>query len=336
MSMRAGIIGCGGIADVHARSIAGTNESSLCAVADCVPQRAQRLAAQYNARAYGDWEEMLEREALDIVHICTPHYLHTPMAVGCIGRGIHVFTEKPPVISREQFDRLRELSRPFAVGAARLGVCFQNRWNPEVQAAKELLESGELGGIVGARGFVTWCRDRAYYGDDWHGKLALEGGGALINQGIHTLDLMQYLIGKRADAVEAMLGNFHLQGEIEVEDTLCAQIFYPGARALFYVTTGYAKDAPPLVEIECENGSIRMEDSVLDILRHGQPPERRSFTRAEGYGKSYWGAGHQTAVSHFYESVAEGVPDLLDFTNVADTLDLMLNIYEKARKKEEQ
>lgn len=328
MSMRAGIIGCGGIAGVHARSIVCTEGSSLCAVADCVPQKAETLAAQYSARAYADWEEMLKREALDIVHICTPHYLHTPMAAACIGRGIHVFTEKPPVISREQLELLRELARPSGV---RLGVCFQNRWNPEVQAAKALLESGELGGIVGARGFVTWRRDGAYYGDDWHGKLALEGGGALINQGIHTLDLMQYLIGKKADAVEAMQGNFHLQGEMEVEDTLCAHMFYPGVRAVFYVTTGYAQDVSPLVELVCEKGSLRMEDSALDIRRHGQPPERRTFTQAEGYGKAYWGAGHQTAVSHFYGSVAEGVPDLLDFSGVEDTLELMLDIYAKAR-----
>ena len=338
MSMRAGIIGCGGIAVVHARSIAGTEGGSISAVADCVAQRAGELAAQYSARAYTDWEEMLEREKPDIVHICTPHYLHTPMIVQCIARGIHVFAEKPPVISWEQLTELQELFALPASGGMRprMGVCFQNRWNPEVQSAKALLESGELGGIIGARGFVTWRRDSAYYRDDWHGKMALEGGGALINQGIHTLDLMQYLVGKKADAVNAMQANFHLQGEIEVEDTLCAHILYPGARAVLYVTTGYAKDAPPLVEIACERGSIRMEDSCLDIRREGQPPEIRTFTQAEGYGKAYWGAGHQTAVSHFYGSVEENVPDLLDFANVEDTLDLMLKIYEKAREKEEK
>lgn len=351
--MRVGIIGCGGISGVHLRSISEIKGSCLVAAADCVPEKAEKAAAQYGAHSYRDWEEMLEREELDVVHICTPHYLHTPMAVECLGRGIHVFTEKPPVISREQLACLEKAVRwkdhvcgeGLAAGAScegncvyegnpagepRLGVCFQNRWNPEVQYAKELLESGALGKITGARGFVTWRREKSYYMDDWHGRMALEGGGALINQGIHTLDLLQYLVGERAEKVEAMQGNLHLKGEVEVEDTLCARIRYPEATAVLYVTNGYAEDAPPLLEIRCEEGRVRLEDGVLIIYRDGKATVK-NFDRGEAYGKSYWGAGHQKAISHFYQSIESGESDLLDFQNVRDSLELLLRIYDSAR-----
>lgn len=332
--MRVGIIGCGGISGVHARSIGNVEGSCLAAVADIVPERAGKLAAQYGAQVYTDWEAMLEKERLDIVHICTPHSLHTPMAVRCLEKGMHVFTEKPPIISWEQLRQLTEASdKGKADGKRRLGVCFQNRWNPEVQYAKELLKSGALGPVEGVRGFVTWCRDKSYYENGWHGKMALEGGGALINQGIHTLDMIQFLIDERADVVEAIQGNLHLQREMEVEDTLCAYIHYPGVRASLYVTNGYADDESPLVEVQCAKGRIRLEDGGITIWKEGKAVVH-PFEQGEVYGKAYWGAGHQKAISHFYQSVEEGTEDLLDFGNVKDTLELLLRIYDSARSGE--
>lgn len=330
--MRVGIIGCGGISAVHAKSISRAENACLKAVADCVQEKARKLADQYGpaVTAYGDWEEMLEREALDVVHICTPHYLHTPMALKCLEKGIHVFTEKPPVISWGQLAILRQaVSEASAERGLHLGVCFQNRWNPEAQYAKKLLESGELGTITGARGFVTWRRDEAYYGDDWHGRAELEGGGALINQGIHTLDLIQFLTGQRAESVNAIRGNFHLQGVTEVEDTLCARIRYPGGAAVLYVTTGYAADTPPLIEIQCTEGRLRLEDGELTVWKGGKAAPQ-PFAQEEAYGKAYWGAGHQKAVSCFYESIRDNSTDLLDFQNVEDTLELFLRIYDAA------
>lgn len=124
------------------------------------------------------------------MHICTPHYLHVPMAVYGLTHGVHVFMEKPPVISGEQ---LAQLEEAVAGSDRRLGLCFQNRYNPSVQEVKKLLASGEAGRIRGARGLVTWSRGREYYTESgWRGSLATEGGGALINQSVHTLDLLAY------------------------------------------------------------------------------------------------------------------------------------------------
>lgn len=330
--MRAVIIGCGAISEVHAKSIQELEGVELVGAADCIPERAQGLASVYGGSFYTDWVEMLDRERPDIVHLCTPHYLHTQMAAECLQRGIHVFTEKPPVISWEQLERLKEaVGRQAPERRARLGVCFQNRWNPEVQYVKQMLGQGVFGGITGARGIVTWCRDSQYYASGaWRGKKALEGGGALINQGIHTLDLIQYLVAERAETVEALMGNFHLKEEIEVEDTVCAYIRYPRSAASLYVTTGYAADAAPLVEIRCREGSLRLEDGKVFLKKDGGEAGTIAFPGEKGYRKEYWGAGHQKAIGQFYKSIENAAPDLLDFDNVEETLRLFLRIYDAA------
>ncbi len=354
--MKIGLIGCGSIAQVHVKCISAIGgDIRLTSVADCDFGRAEKMAREYGAAAYRDWRELLERDAPDIVHICTPHHLHTPMAREALRRGIHVFTEKPPVISWEQ---LAELSRAVTdsgeahavsddgaayaasgggTAYARLAVCFQNRLNPGVRYVKELLDGGSLGRLTGLRGFVTWRREAPYYTQSpWRGKKDTEGGGALINQGIHTLDLMQYFAGCAPRDVDAVQGNFHLAGKTEVEDTLAAYIRYPDARAVFYATTAYAADVPPLVELQCERGTIRMEDDEVLIRREGAALEKVQFPMPEGYGKKYWGAAHRDAIEGFYKSVADGSRYLLDFDNVEETLRLTLRIYDAAGRREQE
>ena len=250
--MKAVIVGCGNIGAVHAESIRRLEGASLCAAADIRPERAASYAEKYGCRAYASLEEMLEKERPDVLHICTPHYLHVPMTAYALQRGIHVFCEKPPVISEEQLDAL---TRAAAEGPGRAGFCFQNRYNPGVLFIRELLASGRLGKVKGARGIVTWNRGEAYYTQSgWRGRLETEGGGALINQSIHTMDLLGVFLGKPV-SVEAQTANHHLPGVIEVEDMMEAYIRYADAAACFYATTAYTEDAPPLIELSCEKGS---------------------------------------------------------------------------------
>ncbi|MCM1568536.1 MAG: Gfo/Idh/MocA family oxidoreductase [Roseburia sp.] len=334
--MRVGIIGCGCISEVHAKSIMALEDSELVSVADCVPERARRLAARYGGSFHTDWMEMLEQEKLDVVHICTPHYLHAAMAVECLDRGIHVFMEKPPVISWEQFHMLKEaVNRQSGAGGIKTGVCFQNRRNPEVQFVRKLLRENYFGSIVGVRGIVTWCRDKSYYAaGSWRGKKHLAGGGALINQGIHTLDLIQYLVDEKPCGVEAMMDNFHLKEEIEVEDTLCAHIRYSQAAGCLYVTTGYAADAAPVLELQCERGRIRMEEGSVFLKENKGEEEIIEMPGEKGFGKDYWGAGHGQAIEQFYNSIQKGESDILDFENVEETLRLFLRIYDSAYLRE--
>ncbi len=334
-SLKIGLIGCGSIAQVHAKCIASLGEAcQLTAVADCERERAEKMGAEFGAAVYQDWRKLLEEESPDVLHICTPHYLHTPMAVEALERGISVFLEKPPVITWEQFDRLKA-ALDAARGNARLAVCFQNRFHPKVQYVKTLLQEEALGKVKGLRGFVTWNREGAYYSDSpWRGRRDKEGGGALINQGIHTLDLMQYLIGGSPVSVDAACSNFHLKHRIEVEDTLTAYIQYPSVRAILYVTTAYTADVPPLIEVECERGRVRMEGDEVRIWREGQGEDEVSFPERKGFGKSCWGSGHQEAIRGFYESLGNYTPYLLDFDQVEETVKLMLRIYGAARGAE--
>ena len=225
---RVGLVGCGGIAQVHGAVLRDLEGVDLAACADIRPERAHAFAETFGGAPYDSLEAMLDAERLDCLHICTPHYLHTPMARLAAEKGIHVFTEKPPVMDRAQWADFQALEH----APVRVGVCFQNRYNASVQLLRRLLDSGRPGKLLGARAFVTWKREAPYYTESgWRGSLATEGGGVLINQSIHTLDLLVRFLG-RPRQVEASIANHHLKGVIEVEDTMEAYLNFGGPSAL--------------------------------------------------------------------------------------------------------
>lgn len=328
MSMKyAAIVGCGGIAAVHAAVLGSMANVTLTACADIKPEKAKAFAEKNGLRAYTSLEDMLAHEKLDVLHICTPHALHTPMAELAAQRGIAVFTEKPPVTDLDQWQRLTEARQRVPIG-----VCFQNRYNPPVQHARQLLASGETGRVLGARAFVTWNRQAPYYTESgWRGQWASEGGGALINQSIHTLDLLVYLLGAPT-GVKAAMHNRHLQGVIEVEDTVDARIDFGGAAALFYATTGYCTDAPIFVEIACEKATLRIGVDTLHILWRNGRDEAITFEKAETLGKGYWGNGHLACISDFYDCLETGRPFMNDLSTVESTVKLMLEMYRQGRE----
>ncbi len=326
--LRSAIVGCGGIAQVHARALSEMPEAELIAFADVIPERAEAMAEKYGGRAYSSLDELLDHEKIDVLHICTPHYLHTPMAQAAAERGINVFTEKPPVIDRQQWTEFKQLG-----DKVRVGICFQNRYNGSTRALKDLLSTGEPGKVLGSRGFVTWRRDAPYYTESgWRGALSTEGGGALINQAIHTLDLMAYFLGP-GQVLGASLSNRHLKGIIEVEDTLEAALDFGDARGLFYAATAYSLDAPIIFELACENATLRLEgERFTRIWRDGRM-EQEDYTAPDPTvpGKSYWGSSHRRCIEDFYRCVMSGERFPNDIPGVSDTIELMLSVYEAAR-----
>lgn len=320
---RVGIVGCGGIAQVHAAVLDRLEQTALVACADIAPERAEAMAAKYGCRAYASMEAMLDAERLDAVHLCTPHHLHAPMAEAAAGRGVAVFTEKPPVTGRDQWEQLRR-----AAARVPLGVCFQNRYRPNVIRLRQLLSEETFGAPVGARAFVTWRREAPYYRDSgWRGAWATEGGGALINQSIHTLDLLVWLLGA-PQAVEARLANHHLKGVIEVEDTVEAYLVLGGKPAVFYATNAYTQDAPVFLEVQAERATLRLSGDALEIARDGDV-RRETFPQPETLGKGYWGNGHLPCIEDFYRCLASGAPYGNDLASFADTVEAMLQIYEQ-------
>ena len=323
--LKSAIVGCGGIAQVHAEALKNLNLSKLTAFADIKPERCLAMAQKYGGNPYKSLEEMLCKEEIDVLHICTPHYLHVPMAALALKKGLHVFMEKPPAISRKEFDFLKACD-----GIEHLGICFQNRYNQSVQYLKKLLSENTYGKALGARAFVTWFRDKAYYTESgWRGALATEGGGALINQSIHTLDLLVYLLGTPIQ-VEASVSNHHLKGVIEVEDTVEAYIDFGDQQAIFYATTAFSDNSPVMVEIVCEQATIRMEETEVTIFHKDEKKEQFSFQRTATVGKNYWGAGHEACIGDFYHCILSGEKFPIQLADIERTAKLMYGIYQSA------
>lgn len=153
--------------------LSGIPDVKIVGVADIKPERAGTAAEEYGAKAYSSLAELLKAEEPDCVHICTPHYLHTPMAVEALEAGANVFVEKPCSVTAEEAGRLLSAQRK---SGRQLGVCFQNRYNSCVRYVKGIVDSGEFGSVKAIRAFVTWSRGADYYSDDWHGTLDKECG----------------------------------------------------------------------------------------------------------------------------------------------------------------
>lgn len=331
--MKAAIVGCGSIAKMHASVLREMPGMTIVGFADCKVERAKAYRDEYGCEetnVYASLEEMLQGETVDVLHICTPHYLHTPMAVYALNRGVHVFTEKPPAVSRAQFAKLKEAA---ASGKARLGICFQNRYNESTKAMEELLASPKSGKIVGARAFVSWMRTEEYYAEsDWRGKWETEGGGCLINQSVHTLDLLNHFMGGCPVETEANMMNCHLKDVIEVEDTVSAYIRYPEATACFYATTAYAGNRPIMIDIECEHMSLRLEGSYVTCIHKDGRKEELSFYNGHTIGKDYWGTGHTACIHDFYRCLESGEKFSIEAGDVESTFQLMMDIYQSARE----
>lgn len=330
-----GIIGCGNIARVHGWVLKRMPDVEVVAVCDTDLNRAKQVSDLYTegcAAVFDDWHEMYKLKP-DVIHICTPHYLHVPMAIEALELGMAVFMEKPCGISGEEFQKLKKIDNEHP---GKLGFCFQNRYNETTKAMDEMIKQGVIGELKGARAFVTWCRDEKYYeGSDWKGKWSTEGGGVLINQSIHTLDLLLHYMGKPLE-IGSTMANHHLKECIQVEDTVEAWLsFTGGKRACFYATNGYVTDAPVFLELQGEKGRITMNGSEITIWTPEKGTERRIFEQENGIGKGYWGCGHEACIRDFYDKL-NGIREFeVNLKGVETTFETVMKIYKVANLREE-
>lgn len=327
---RTGIIGCGHIFPMHAISITKQPQAQLCAVCDNKPDVARAAAERFGCACYTDYREMTVAEHLDAVHICTPHYLHPEMALYALEHGLHVLTEKPMAIRSQDAHRMAQAARR---ANRALVVSFQNRFNPGSLLIKRTLTRGELGRILSARALVTWNRSDEYYAkSDWKGTWEKEGGGVVIDQAIHTLDLMNWFIDSPVARVEAALHN-RTHRLIHVDDCAEGLITYEsGVRASFFAINYYTCDAPVEIELHCERGVARLvgEKATLTFedgrtfIADRNPHETFDF----GDVRQYWGVGHMKEIANFYSSLAAGETPRNTADEVMSTQDLICAIYE--------
>lgn len=311
------IVGYGNIGPVHADALKNVENANFYAICDNQPDRIERCQKEYDVIGYTDFHEMLKDENIHSVHICTPHYLHYEMIVAALEAGKNVVSEKPVVMTKEQFENL-QANRKYK----EVCLVFQNRLNPCAKELKRLIGEGALGKIQCVKGIVTWQRTKEYYlADAWRGKWDTEGGGVLINQTVHTLDLLHYLTGDIA-SVQATMANFTMADTIEVEDTVTAHLqFANGATGLFFGTNAYGANRSPDIEIVGDKGCARyyndklyLNDELIcqDVVAVGE--------------KAYWGIGHKGLLRNYYD---EGTYFSVD--DARNTMYALYGIYESAK-----
>ena len=331
---KAGIIGCGRIFPMHAVPIRDQAEVELQAVCDIKKGRAQTAAKEFNCRPYFDYKKMLSEEELDVVHICTPHYHHAPATITAAQQKIDILTEKPMSITEKNAQKMIAAA---AENDVTLGVIFQNRYNPGSVLIKEKLSSGELGKIKGARLFLTWQRTDEYYSQsDWKGTWDKEGGGVIIDQSIHTLDLLRWLVDSPVTAVEASIATRN-HDYIEVEDMAEGIInFNCGVTASFYTMNYYSCDAPVELELHCERGTAKITgDTGRVSFNNGKIIEAQcnpEETFNYGSGQSYWGVSHVKQINNYYRALLKGEKPDITGNEALKTQQLVCAIYKSGKE----
>jgi predicted dehydrogenase len=329
---RLALVGAGNISGTHARAAATLPGVEVAAVCGRSIAKAARLASLHGAKAYDDYAAVLGHPGLDAVVLGSPSGLHAEQGIAAARRGLHVLTEKPIDVTVERADALIETARAARVA---LGVLFQDRAQPSLLRLRDALVSGRLGRPLLASARVKWYRTPEYYaGSSWRGTWALDGGGALMNQGIHTIDLLGWLLGpvRRVLAQTATLAH-----DIEVEDTALAVLeFASGARATYEATTiaypGYARR----LEITAERGTVTVEHGrvVAADLRDG------SDDLVDAAAGSVGGAstavvsdvsGHATLMADFVAAARDGRPPMCDGIEARRSMAIAAAIYDSAR-----
>ncbi len=334
--IRVGIVGCGNIFPMHGYSVDKLDCAELIAVSDIKEERAQNKAKDLGCGYYTDYKEMIDKEKLDVVHICTPHYMHAPIAIYAAKNKANVLTEKPMSIKLEDAEEMVEVAKANDVT---LGVIFQNRYNQGSKLIKETLESGELGKIISGKLSVTWDRSDEYYTrSDWKGTWDKEGGGVIIDQAIHTMDLMRWFIDSDIEYVDANISN-RAHEIIEVEDSAEGVIKYKnGVVTGFYAINYYGYDAPVEIELYCQNGIAKMVgDKGIVTFKNGKTMTAEADPHEVfNYGdvKSYWGVSHVKQIKNYYESILSGKKPDITGEEAYKTQKMICAIYDGGKSKE--
>lgn len=328
-----GIVGGGLIGKVHAEAIHAIPGARVVAVCGRNEARVNELAAKYNAAGYTDYAQFLAHPGLDVVNVCSPSGLHLEHGRAAAEAGKHVLVEKPIEINLARADALIEACDQAGV---QLGVIFQSRFLPMVQKMKAAIEAGKLGSLILGDAYVKWYRAPEYYADSWHGTLALDGGGALINQAIHTVDLLRWMMGpvESAFAMKKALRYPH----IEAEDTLVGTLqFANGALGAVVATTSVKPGFKRRLEISGERGTIILDGdaiSVWDIEGDAQTDETaEQITDGSSNPAAISTEGHRRQIEDMLHAVRENRAPVIDGHEGRKSLEVVMALYQAANEE---
>jgi UDP-N-acetyl-2-amino-2-deoxyglucuronate dehydrogenase len=349
--LRFALVGCGSIASTHAKALASLpNDADLTHCCDTNTALADSFAAQFGLRV-ASFEAILDDPAIDAVTFCTPSGLHALLGVRAFAAGKHVVIEKPMDVTPTACDLLLAAQR---ASGRKLAIISQHRFDPSARLVQGLMDRGELGRLVLVEARVPWYRTQEYYDSgDWRGTRALDGGGSLMNQGIHTVDLMLWLGGAVKTVYAQMRTAVHER--IEVEDVLAATLtFTNGAVGNLMATTSAYPGFPAYIGLHGTEGSAVIEGDELRTLAikgretvRGQSAsvhalqvatggtraasaQAVSESSAAGYGWA-WGDAHSAQFADFIRCVRTGGTPLVDGVEGRAAVALIAAVYDSAR-----
>ncbi len=322
--MKSAIIGLGVIGQLHYDAIKDAG-GEIVAVCDIDIEKAKKFMAEkgFSAPLYQDYTELIDKVKPDVVHICTPHYLHADMLIYALERNVNALCEKPICIKKDDYQRILDAEKN---SKAQLGICFQNRYKNTNKYVVNLLKDQNP---VNAVATVAWNRGKEYYGSGpWRGKKATEGGAALINQAIHTLDLMLSFCGNPVE-IQAIQDNFHLKGIIDVEDIIAIKMKTEKGGFIMTATTASQADMAVLIQIKTPDYRILMDGN--DVYVNG---EKVNIEQDNGFAiKECYGLGHFPLVQDFYDCIVTGRKFALNGSEGIRVIDAVLSAYESAENK---
>lgn len=334
-----GIIGCGMIANFHAKAIADIEGAELKACYNPTLPRAQKLAEEFGCQAYDDLSAMLAHDGVDVVTICSPSGAHMEPCLEAAGAGKHVIVEKPLDVT---VDRCNQMIDACEKAGVKLATIFPSRFHQSSKLMKEAVDAGRFGKLALGDAYVKWFRTQEYYDSgEWRGTWKLDGGGALMNQAIHSVDLLLWLMGP---AVEVMAHTATLAHErIEVEDVCTATIkFANGALGVVEATTAGFPGALKKIELTGSTGTAILEEEDIIKWEFAEPADADEALRAEMQGKTKTGGGaaDPAAIGHhahaelfrdFLAAIADDRPPAIDGVEGRRSVELIIAIYESAK-----
>jgi UDP-N-acetyl-2-amino-2-deoxyglucuronate dehydrogenase len=334
------IVGCGVIAPFHARAISDLPNARLVGVMDLHEERAAQRGAEFGVDHSTDLEDVLRRPDVDVVCVCVPSGRHAEVGVRAARAGKHLVVEKPIDVTLEAADRLIGACRDSGV---QLTVISQHRYDPGVRLLRELLDTGRLGRPILGDAVIKWYRTQKYYDSGgWRGTWALDGGGCLMNQGVHYVDLLQWMMGP----VDSVFARFSTAAhQIEVEDVVVVVLrFRSGALGSLEASTAVYPGLPERLEVTGTGGTVIVEAGSLRLcelkdekgetspygarLRSAAPPGGETGS-ADPAAISHY--GHREQIREFLAAITTGGEPMLSGEEGRKPLEIVLAVYESAR-----
>jgi predicted dehydrogenase len=328
-----GIIGLGNIADIHAQAIIEAENAELISAYSRNENKARSFAEKYNITGFSEWDKFIHDPNLDAVVICTPNGTHLDLGKSAAEAKKHLIIEKPIEVTLERAQELINISRKNNV---ELAVIYQSRFMDEIIKAKSIIDENQLGRLIMADAYVKWFRSQDYYDSgEWRGTISLDGGGVLINQAIHTIDLLQWFMGD-VQSVFGQTATFthRMEGE---DNAVAALRFKNGAIGVIEASTSIQPAQARRLEIHGEKGTIIIDDDKVNIFIEGKTEKEDSSQNGknEPSGSTSPLAGfsiipHKNQIEQIVKDINNGKTPTVSGADSMKSLAIVLAVYESA------